>query len=118
MPTGGTGTEFHLLQAYSFICEGLEAGRFVYVAAVDIEGAFDNVPHESLVDTLKKAQVDPFLCRYVALWLRCRLFCIRLRAPTGMHYSKWLPLSRGLPQGGVLSPFLWLLHIDPLATLI
>ena len=45
------GTELHLIRLYDSICSELENGRFVYLAAIDIDGAFDNVPHSSLVRT-------------------------------------------------------------------
>ena len=33
-----------------------------------------------------------------------------LRTPAGVSYSQWRPISRVLPRGGVLSPFLWPPH--------
>ena len=106
------GTEFHLLRVYDFICREIQKGRFVYLAAVDIDGAFDNVPHAGLIASLLNTGADCVLCRYVAKWLQCREFRVRLRSVKGAFLSPWRPLSKVLPQGGVLSPFLWLLHLN------
>ena len=107
------GTGLHLSQLYDFVSGELAKGKYVYLAAIDIDGAPDNVPHEGLVGTLRDAKTDPILVRYVARWLRGRIFCVRLRTAAGTYNSRWCPLTRGLPQGGFLSPFLWLLHVNP-----
>ena len=57
---------------------------------------------------------DCYTQRYLATWLTRRRFSVRLATPQGRFYSSWRQLSRGLPQGGVLSPFLWLLHFNSL----
>ena len=73
------GAEFHLTQLYDFLCSELRQGRFVDSAAMDIDGAFDNVPHASLLGALLSLDLDRFLCRCVAKWLQGRIFRARLR---------------------------------------
>ena len=115
---GERGTEFHLLQVYGLVCEEIEKGKFAYLAAADIDGAFDNVPHDVLVASSVGAGADRFLCRYVAKWFQRRTFGVKLTTPAGVFISGWRPMSRGLPQGGVLSPLLWLVHVNPMREMV
>ena len=64
--------------------------------------------------TVKDLGEDSHICRYLAAWLSHRQFSAHPSTPEGQHYSSWRRMSRGLPQGGVLSPFLWLLHSNQL----
>ena len=41
-----------------------------------------------------------------------RRFSIKLRYPLGAVFSSHHVPTRGVPQGGVLSPLLWLLHVN------
>ena len=66
------------------------------------------------METLMRLPMDPYMMRFVEKWLRTRRFSMRLRGPAGQHFSPYKPVTRGLPQGGVLSPFLWLLHFNSL----
>ena len=98
---GAWGTEFHLTQLYDFLCSGLRQGRFVDSAAMDIDGAFDNVPHASLLGALLSLDVDRFFCRCVAKWLQGRIFRARLRAAGGVLLRKRKSITKGFPQEGV-----------------
>ena len=105
----------HLIEFHDFVREARDTGSFVYVSSVDVAAAFDNVPHPYLVRTVQALGVDPYLCKYIDIWLKERIFRLRLTAQDGKYYSGWKPISKGVPQGGILSPFLWLLHINPFA---
>ena len=88
--------KFHFLQVYDFFRGGIKAGSFFFLAAVGIDVAFDNVPHEGLAATLKASGADCSLCRYVAMWLHCRKFSVKPRAPAGLFFS-----GRGTPPKGL-----------------
>ena len=108
------GTETHLTEFHDFVREAYNKGERIYVAAVDVDSAFDNVPHNELIRTAMERKVDLHICRYLEAWLKQRIFSIRLTTPTGRFFSNWRSIEKGVPQGGVLSPYLWLLHIDKL----
>ena len=110
----GRGTETHLLEFFDFVKETRDKGCYVYVASIDVDSAFDTVPHEQLLKTTEKLGVDPYIRRYLHGWLTGRMFTVRIQTSKGRFFSTWRPIRRGVPQGGVLSPFLWLLHIDGL----
>ena len=109
------GTEMHLLEFHDFVRESRGAGNFTYITSVDVAAAFDNVPHRCLINTAGRLGVDPYLCRYMDVWLKRRVFRMRLMTSMGKYHSGWKRISKGVPQGGILSPFLWLLHINPFA---
>ena len=60
------GIRFYLLQFFGCATEQLSADRVVLLAAVEIDGAFDSVPHEGLMKTLLRATPDRPLVRHVA----------------------------------------------------
>ena len=102
----------HLLELCDFASQGLAKGGLVYLASLDIDGAFDTVPHALLVRKLEKEGVDRYVVRYVATRLMERSFRVRLHTPAGKFYSSKRSISREVPQGGVLSPLLWLIHFN------
>ena len=108
------GAETHLIEFHDFVREAYNKGESIYVSAVDVDSAFDNVPHKKLVQTAVERNIAPHICRCIEVWLKRRIFSVRLTSPTGRFYSNWRPIGQGVPQGGVLSPYLWLLHIDKL----
>ena len=108
------GTETHLIELHDFVRTAQDRGEYIYLGAVDVDSAFDNVPHTALLQTAVGRNVDPHICRYLETWLRRRIFSVRLTSPKGRFVSNWRPIGKGVPQGGVLSPYLWLLHIDKL----
>ena len=102
-----------LIEFHDYVWEMRDAGRYTYVSSIDVAAAFDNVPHSFLMQTVTDRGVDRYLCRYIDVWLKKRIFRMRLTTADGQYFSGWKPVSKGVPQGGVLSPFLLLLHINP-----
>ena len=107
-------TEMHLLGLTDFIREARNRGQYSYLASIDVAAAFDNISHDPLLRTMEELKVDTYTCRYVNTWLRNRVFRLRLRTSRGNYMSAVKRITKGVPQGGVLSPFLWLLHFNPL----
>ena len=91
------GTEHHLLEMSDFVRQMRSQNRFTSITSIDVNGAFDTVPHKSLMRTVESLGVSPHVCRYLAQWLSSRVFRIRLATPGGRFYSSWRSLSQGLP---------------------
>ena len=72
--------EFH-----DFLRESRDAGKYTYISSADAAAAFDNVPRKCLIETVNKLGVDPYPCRYTDVWLRQRVFRMRLTTPTGKY---------------------------------
>lgn len=81
-------------RAMDRVNEHLSCG-YIWLVDADIKSFFDNIPHKSLKKSLKRIIPDKELLDLVNQWLD-------IGAPrTGV-----LGKRRGIPQGGVLSPFL------------
>ena len=84
--------------------QGIALGTFL-----DIEGAFDNVAFQAMERALHAKLRD----RKTAVWIT---YMISNREITTnlMEESLTIRATRGCPQGGILSPFLWNLVMDDL----
>jgi hypothetical protein len=80
--------------------------------ALDISKAFDRVWHQALLNKLPCYGFSPRLC----LWLTNFLQGRSLQVVVDGASSDVLPTNAGVPQGSILSPTLFLLHINDLLT--
>lgn len=69
---------------------------YSWVVDVDIERYFDTIPHEPLMELVKRRVSDPKLLRLIRRWLQASV----------LEDGELQPTERGTPQGGVLSPLL------------
>ena len=111
----GRGTEMVLAEIMDFAHRSLRRARYVYMISFDVQGAFDNVPHHRLMEAMKAFRVNPYIRRVVHNWLRNRTFQVKLRAYENTYLSSIYGVTKGLPQGGVLSPILWLMFFNHIA---
>lgn len=70
--------------------------RINWVLDADIQGFFDNIPHEELLRFIEKRVSDPRLLRLLNKWLKCGWI------EDGQRHAQEL----GTPQGSVISPLL------------
>lgn len=71
--------------------------RYDWVLEFDIKGLFDNIPHEKLMQAVRKHTE----CRWVLLYIK-RWLTVPFEKENGERISR----SAGTPQGGVISPVL------------
>jgi RNA-directed DNA polymerase len=82
----------------------LKAGH-VWVVDADLKSYFDTIPHERLLALVKTRVADGRVLALVESFLRAGV----------LEESKgWKPTECGTPQGGVISPLLANLYLDPL----
>jgi RNA-directed DNA polymerase len=82
----------------------LKAGH-VWVVDADLKSYFDTIPHERLMALVKERVADGRVLALVESFLRAGV----------LEESKgWRPTECGTPQGGVISPLLANLYLDPL----
>ncbi|KAI8517736.1 Leucine-rich repeat-containing protein 40 [Branchiostoma belcheri] len=70
--------------------------------------AFDRVDHALLLMCVNNLQVSP----HMLLWIHNYLEHRQQRVVTHGKFSTWHTLTSGVPQGGVLSPYLFLLFMS------
>lgn len=103
----GKSVETALHETVSKIEASLQHKEYTLAAFLDIEGAFNNVKTEAIVKAVEETGANMGVVNWIAQMLNTRAVS-----------SKWgtgearLSVSRGTPQGGVLSPFLWLLVMN------
>jgi hypothetical protein len=78
---------------------------------LDIEGAFNNTCYDTMCDALVRHG-----SKYTIVWWIRATLEGRVAVATLNGFSVGLAISRGCPQGGVLSPLLWCLVVDDLIT--
>ncbi|KAK8778435.1 hypothetical protein V5799_020224 [Amblyomma americanum] len=79
------------------------AGQVALLLLLDVSGAFDNVHRAPILAVLEGAGVSGRLLRYVHGFLSGRTMCVRV----GGKLSEPRLVDMGVPQGSVLSPFLF-----------
>ena len=74
----------------------LQFGNYNFVVEADIQGFFDHLRHEDLLEMLSRRIGDQSLLRLIQKWLKAGV----------MEEGKWSEVQTGSPQGSVISPLL------------
>ena len=92
------------------IARYLREGSRVYMCLYDLQKAFDSVEYPVLLQKLFDAGVNGKMWRLLKSWYEGGSCQARLEG----KLSQSFPVGRGVKQGSVLSPALFLLVMDPL----
>ena len=82
------GCEMHLAALTDFAAGHLREGRFVYLASLDMGGAFDSVAHDGLLASLWEAVSNAYFVSFAGTWLKGGNFRKRILAPEGGFFSE------------------------------
>ena len=87
------------------VSELFEKG-LVHVVDVDIKGYFDNIPHEGLMKLVREQIADGRVLKLIESFLK--------QGAMEMGEMEAEEREKGTPQGGVISPLLANIYLDPL----
>jgi len=96
-------------QAMEAIGEALFSGRNEIVDA-DLSSYFDTIPHRAIMKSAAERVSDGSILGLIKAWLRAPI--VERDRTTGK--TRVLPNTKGTPQGGVISPLLANLYLNPL----
>ena len=105
----GHSCEVALSQVTDRIEKSIYNNKVVMAAFLDIEGAFDNLDTNAAVKAMKDHGIEKTIITWYEHYLRNRISSVQYGERTSQR-----ALTRGTPQGGVLSPILWNLAFDSL----
>ena len=81
---------------------------FVRIISFDLSKAFDSVPHDIICEKLKATNLNP----YVINWIIDFPIDRKQRVVVDRLQTEYVDITRGVPQGTVLGPFLFSLMVN------
>ena len=78
------------------------------VMTMDVEGGFDNIRTDLLIDILRYKSCDIEIVKWIDRWMSAR----RMRLKFNRRISKAYRTDKGVPQGSPISPYLFGVYVE------
>ena len=82
--------------------------NFIRIFSFDFSKAFDSVPHDKVCRKLRNFEINPYIHNWIVNFLMGR----QQRAVVDGISTSYLSTNRGIPQGTVIGPILFLIMIN------
>ena len=110
----GHSCETQLIRVLDDWTSALELEHQVDVIYLDLQKAFDKVPHARLLSKLKSYGIGGKLLQWIENFLSNRRQCVHLHGSK----SDWINVFSGVPQGSVLGPFLFIVYANDMPNVV
>ena len=86
----------------------------VYSCFLDASKCFDKINHWSLFRKLIARGIPILIVRLLVFWYRQQTLCVKW----GLVTSPCFTVTNGVRQGGILSPYLFIMYVDDLSVIL
>ncbi|KAK9891748.1 hypothetical protein WA026_016545 [Henosepilachna vigintioctopunctata] len=110
-------TDTALFELLDAVIVALEKGEVPMALLFDLSKAFDSVLHSVLLEKLELCGIRDIALKFIESYLSNRRQRVVVTVDGTAHFSEERILSRGVPQGSVLGPLLFLIYINSLCSI-
>lgn len=96
------------------IMRATDEGKITVMTLLDFSKAFDTLDHATLLSILHFIGLKKKACKFFTNYLVDRSQCVRV----GNQKSSFLPVTKGTPQGSILSPLLYAVYTSNFTNVI